>query len=86
MKNVSSASATRTRSAGRLDITQDPGAIPPIVLLADDVPARRATCRQALEREGIWVATAATPEETLGGITELRPDLIVAAAPFQTVS
>jgi DNA-binding response OmpR family regulator len=51
--------------------------LPPIVLLVEDDPDTREMYSTYFESEGVWIATAATPDEGLGAVEELRPDVVV---------
>jgi CheY-like chemotaxis protein len=49
----------------------------PVVLVVDDTPETRRLMRRVLERDRIRVVEAATGEEAVRVIPELRPDLVV---------
>ena len=58
------------------DVVSSTG-IPPIVLLAEDNAESLERYLRCLETAGMWVATAAGPQDALSTAVELRPDLVV---------
>ena len=54
-----------------------PDALPPIVLLVDHDRDMLDTYSACFENAGLWIATAADPDEGLAAVDELKPDLVV---------
>lgn len=52
-------------------------ALPPIVLLVEDDPEVLEMFSAHFQADGVWMATAVTPNEGLGAVDELRPDLVI---------
>jgi two-component system, cell cycle response regulator DivK len=57
--------------------TDTPAALPPLVLIVDDVDHGREICSEYLEFRGFRVATAADGQEALDKAFELLPDVIL---------
>lgn len=53
--------------------------IPPIVLVVGLQEPGDGAYRVALEEAGFWVAQAASPEDAVRDIVDLRPDVVIAA-------
>jgi CheY-like chemotaxis protein len=52
-------------------------ALPPIVLMVEDDPDMLDMYSTYFESDGVWMATAVSPDEGLGAVEELRPDVVI---------
>jgi DNA-binding response OmpR family regulator len=60
----------------------DTSTLPPIVLLVEDDHDMLDMYSTYFEADGVWMATAETPDEGLGAIEELRPDIDITDVGF----
>jgi len=56
--------------------------LPPIVLLVEEDAAIAENYAAFFSKKGVWIANAATPEEGLTALDDLRPDLVVCELEF----
>jgi CheY-like chemotaxis protein len=56
--------------------------LPPIVLLVEDDRDMLDLYSTYFELDGVWMATAVSPDEGLGAVEELRPDVVITDIAF----